>query len=118
MINIEVREFKIRLNGKEYTFRLDFRALIKFEKKYGKDGLILFNNFLKGEDVYDSIIKILSCSCEEREFEETELARLLSFDFQTMQLMDKITFALVEGMITKTEGKAQKNEQASQNKNI
>lgn len=117
MINIKVREFKIQIDGKEYTFRLDFNALIKFEKKYGKDGLTLFNKFLQGENVYDSIIKILSCSCEEKEFEESELAGLMSFDFQTMQLMDKITFALIEGMISKTEGKSQKNEQTSQNKN-
>lgn len=115
MINVQVREFKIKLGGKNYTFRLDFKALMKFENKYGKDGFILFNNFLQGNEVYSSIVKILSCCCIEKEFEEEELSSLLSFDFKTMKLMDEITFALVEGMIDKSAGKEGKNEETNQN---
>ncbi len=118
MINIKVKEFKIKLNGVEYTFRLDFNALMKFENRYGIDGIILFNNFLQGNETYSSIVKILSCSCVEKEFDENELAGLLSFDFQTMKMMDEITFALIEGMINKSDGAQQKNEETSQNKNI
>lgn len=126
MINIQVREFKIKLDGKEYTFRLDFRALMRFENKYryeedekgnviSKDALVMFNEFLRGKNVYENIIKILSCSCVEKEFTEEELAKELSFDFQTMRLMDEITFALIEGMVEKTKGKSQeKNAQTSQ----
>lgn len=112
-MNIQVKEFKIKLNGNEYTFRLDFKALMKFENKFGKEGLILFNNFLQGNEVYSSIVKILSCSCVEKEFTEEELSSLLSFDFQTMKMMDEITFALIEGMIDR--GKEGKNEETNQN---
>lgn len=118
MINIQVKEFKIKLADKDYTFRLDFRALIKFENKYGTDGLILFNEFLQGKNVYGNIIKILSCCCVEKDFTEKELANILSFDFSTMKLMDEITFALIEGMIDKKEGKEVKNEKTSQNTTI
>ena len=45
MANIEVKEFKIKINDKEYTFRLDFRALIKFNNKF-ENGIEIFNNLL------------------------------------------------------------------------
>ncbi|WP_097025423.1 hypothetical protein [Clostridium peptidivorans] len=99
MINIEVREFKIKIDNKEYTFRLDFEALIKFDKKYGLEGMELFNKFLSGNDTYECIIKILSCSCIEKEWEEEELKKGLSFNFNTMRLFDEITFTLAEGLI-------------------
>jgi hypothetical protein len=126
MINIKVKEFKINLSDKVYTFRLDFNALMKFENKYkyeedkdgnviSKESMVMFNEFLQGSNVYENMVKILSCACVEKEFEEEELATLLSFDFQTMKLMDEITFALVEGMINKD--KKSKNEETSQKKN-
>lgn len=99
MINIEVKEFKIKIDNKEYTFRLDFQALIKFDKKYGLEGMELFNKFLSGNDTYECITKILSCSCVEKEWEEEDLKVKLSFNFHTMRLFDEITFALAEGLI-------------------
>ncbi len=116
--NIWVKEFKIKLADIEYTFRLDFRALIRFEAKYGTQGMVLFNEFLQGKNVYENIVKILSCACVEKEFKEDELAGLLSFDFKTMKLMDDITFALIEGLIEKpgSGGGKGKNAETSQSK--
>lgn len=109
MVNVNVNEFKIGLEGKEYTFRLDFKALIKFNKKYD-NAMIIFNEFLAGKNIYDCIIKILSCSCVEREFTEDELESKLSFDFKTMKLIDEITFALIEGILSDEKGnKKEKN---------
>lgn len=115
MANIQVPEFKIKLNNKEYIFRLDFAALIKFENKY-KDAMVIFNNFLNGKNVYGSIIKILSCACAEKDFTEKELEKVLPFNFKTMKLVDEIVFALIEGMIDKSDGNEEKNEKTSQSK--
>lgn len=109
MVNIEVREFKIKINGVEYTFRLDFKALLKFNNRH-ENAMIIFNSFLQGKNVYDCIVKILACSCVEKEFTEEELQNSLSFDFNTIKLMDEITFALVEGMIDKEGNKGSKKE--------
>lgn len=122
-INIKVKEFKIQLNNKPYTFRLDFDALAKFQEKYPGEqedepsaedkpsAMEIFNQFLKGEDVYNNIIKILSCACIEKEWKEKELKSLLSFDFQTMNLLDNIAFALAMGAIKKEQNEAtEKNE--------
>jgi len=98
MVNVEVREFKIKINGTEYTFRLDFRALLKFNNRY-VNAMLIFNDFLAGKDIYNCIIKILSCACVEKEFTEAELEESLSFDFRNLKLMDEITFVLVEGII-------------------
>ncbi|WP_019850626.1 hypothetical protein [Desulfitobacterium sp. PCE1] len=102
-INVAVNEFKIGLDSIEYTFRLDFRALLKFTKRY-KDALVIFNEFLTGKDIYGCIVKILSCSCLEKEFTEDELVEQLSFDFKTMKLMDEITFALIDGVLSEDKG--------------
>ena len=108
MANIEVKEFKIKLKDKEYTFRLDFKALIKFNNRYDK-AMEIFNDFLQGKNVYEAIVKILSCSCTEKDFTDYELSELLSFDYKTMKLMDEVTFSLIEGMIDKSEGSKTKN---------
>lgn len=108
--NIKVQEFKINIGGKNYTFRLDFAALIKFEERLGTDGIVSFNQFLQGENTYRNIIKILSCCCVEKDFTEEELAKGLSFNFQTMQLMDNITFALIEGVFEKDDTEKGSNE--------
>lgn len=98
MINVNVNEFKISIYGVEYTFRLDFKALIEFNNRYD-NAMMIFNEFLAGKNVYDCIVKILSCSCVEKEFTEAELKSKLSFDFKTMKLMDDITFALIQGLL-------------------
>lgn len=109
MVNVEVREFKIKIGEKEYTFRLDFKALLKFNNKY-VDGMLIFNEFLQGKNIYDCIIKILSCSCIEKEFTEEELAESIGFNFKTMKLFDEITFALIEGIMNDEKGsKKEKN---------
>ena len=113
-INVAVNEFKIVLGGVEYTFRLDFRALLKFTKRYD-DALVIFNEFLAGKDIYNCIIKILSCACPEKEFTEDELAEQLSFDYNTMKLMDQITFALIEGVLSDQNDKNEKGNKTPKN---
>lgn len=137
MANVEVKEFKIQIGKKEYTFRLDFKALIKFNNRFkdykeivkNEKGEIIinekgeeeskvvgamgiFNDFLQNKDIYGAIVKILSCACVEKDFTEDELAGKLSFDFKTMKLMDEITTALIDGVMGEKEiGTAQgKNE--------
>ena len=120
MANIEVKEFKIQIGEKKYTFRLDFRALIKFNNSFkdeqetflndeGKEekrtigAMGVFNNFLQNKDIYSCIVKILSCACMEKDFTEDELASELSFDFKTMTLMDQITTFLIDGVMGEKE---------------
>lgn len=115
MVNIQVPEFKIKIEGKQYTFRLDFKALLKFNNKY-ENGMEIFNTFLQGKEVYECIVKILSCACIEKEWTEEELIKKLSFDFKTMKLMDEITFSLIEGILDESDDNKQKNVKTSQSK--
>jgi len=120
MANIEVKEFKIKIGGKEYTFRLDFAALIKFNNKFkdykeitvNNDGeeesktvgaMGIFNDFLQNKDIYGAIVKILSCSCPEKDFTEGDLKLALPFNFKTMTVMDEITMALIDGVMGEKE---------------
>lgn len=107
MPNVEVKEFKIKIVDKEYTFRLDFRALIKYNNRFD-NGLEIFNNFLSNKDIYGCIVKVLSCACLERDFTEEELAGLLPFNLKTMKIMDEVTTALIKGIMSEKEaGKQQ-----------
>lgn len=99
MVNVDVKEFKIKIKGEEYTFRLDFKALLKFNSKYD-NAMIIFNEFLGSKNIYDCMIKILSCSCVEKEFTEEELAENIGFNFKSMKLFDEVTFALIEGVLS------------------
>ena len=103
MANIEVKEFKIKIGDKEYTFRLDFRALIKYSDQYD-NGLEIFNNFLSNKNTYGCIVKVLSCACVEKDFTEDELATVLPFDFKTMKILDEVAMALIQGVMGEKAG--------------
>lgn len=105
MINVDVKEFKIKMGKKVYTFRLDFKALLKFHNKYD-NGVEIFNEFLQGKNFYEAMVKILSCACVEKDWKEEELAKELPFNFETMTLMDKIMFTLVEGALDDSKGES------------
>lgn len=105
MVDIQVQEFKVKLKGQEYTFRLDFEALLKFMEKYSTKedpeyGVEIFNEFLQGKNTYRNIIKILSCACVEKDWTEKELRKSIPFSFRSMKLMDGITNALIWGVLS------------------
>lgn len=112
MANVEVKEFKIKIGEKEYTFRLDFVALLKYSNRH-EDALEIFNNFLRNIDPYGCAIKVMSCACVERDFTESELAEVLPFNLRTMKAVDEIATALIEGVLDykeSSEGGQGKNE--------
>ncbi|UZW13193.1 hypothetical protein OSC52_15250 [Clostridium pasteurianum] len=136
-----IQEYKIEIGEKEYTFRLDFKALIKFNERYKNykkvplldankkpvldkntgevlsievGAIDIFNNCINGINQYDGIIKILSCSCIEKDFTEDELLESLSFDLPTMKLLDLIVDSMIQGSI-KLEKSTEKNEGAEKN---
>ncbi len=98
MANVEVKEFKIEIGKKEYTFRLDFKALIKYSNRY-ENGIEIFNNFLQNKDIYGCVVKILSCACAKKDFTENELETALPFNLKTMKIVDEVTMALIEGIM-------------------
>lgn len=106
MKNVAVKEFKMQIQEQEYTFRLDFKALMRFTERY-EDALVIFNEFLSGVNIYGCIVKILSCACKEREFTEEELSECLPFNLKTMKIADEITFSLIEGVFKPAEGNSE-----------
>lgn len=94
----DIKEYKIEIGEKVYTFRLDFKALIKFNSKY-ENALEIFNNYLSQKNEYECLIKILSCSCVEKDFSEEELLNSFSFDLPTMKLLDLIGINMIKGSI-------------------
>lgn len=98
-----VQEYKIKIGKVEYTFRLDFEALIKFNERY-ENALDIFNTFLEGKNEYSCIVKIMSCACVEKDFTEKELRSSLSFDLPTMKLLDLINLNLIKGSIVLDKG--------------
>ncbi|MCR3758152.1 hypothetical protein KYB31_03960 [Clostridium felsineum] len=105
-----VQDYKLQIGEKEYTFRLNFKSLMKFQDKY-KNSMKIFNDFLKSEKQYINEIKILSCCCIEKEWTEEELAEKISWDFPTMKVLDAIAIQMIQGsLIVDDEGKENNNE--------
>lgn len=113
-MNIKVEERKLTIDGKEYTFRLDFKALIKFEERY-ESAIDMFNQFLQQKNIYGTAVKILSCSCVERDFTEEELADILGFNLPTMNLIDEVTLYLMVGSVEKNEEGTQPKTETEKN---
>lgn len=114
---IKVKEHKLNIDGKEYTFRLDFKALIKMQEKYD-DGLAIFNRFLASikdnKDDYNLLLKILSCACTE-EITEEELQNKLAFNFNVMKQLDAITLDLITNSLEITDVSENENENTKNN---
>lgn len=107
-----VQEYKLEIDKEEFTFRLDFDALIKFNERY-ENSMEVFNNFLQGKKEYDCIIKILSCSCKNEKVTEEFLKHNISFDFPTMKILDLISRDMIQGslILDKKENKEETNKE-------
>lgn len=120
----DVQEYKLQIGEKEYIFRLDFKALMKFNEKYkgyktipilenGKPkldrnnkpimkelgALDIFNKFINTPGDYEDLVKILSCACVDKEFTEEEILESLSFDFPTIVILDGIANRMIQGSL-------------------
>lgn len=120
----EVQEYKLQIGKEEYTFRLDFKALMKFNERYKgykivpvlEDGkpkldkdnkpvmrelgaIDIFNKFINTPADYENLVKILSCACIEKNFTEEEMLKSLSFDFPTLMALDGITNRMIQGSL-------------------
>ena len=131
-----IQEYKLEIGGKKYTFRMNFKALVKFNERYrgykteplkdsegnvvidkenGKPKMVvhnaidIFNDCINGRDQYGSLVKILSCCCKEKDFTEDELLESLSFDFPTMKILDLITNNMIQGSLTLSKGNSRED---------
>lgn len=109
----KVQEYKLQIGYKEFTFRLDFKALMKFNKQY-ENAMEIFNDFLKGKNEYDCIVKILSCSCTD-DLTEEFLINSLSFDFPTMKILDAISMNMIQGSLALDEKKDREEQNNEKN---
>lgn len=66
----EIRTLKI--GEKEYKFKMTNRTVFKVDDKYGNYGKII-SGIMEGEQVYTNVLKLLSCSCIEKEWTIDEL---------------------------------------------
>ena len=134
----EVQEYKLEIGENKLTFRMDFKALMKFSRRYEGysepvvvngvpqtdeneqpimneiNAIGIFNRFINTTGDYDGLVKILSCACVEKDLTEEELHKGLSFDFPTMLILDQIANNMIRGSIkidasTSSENKAAKN---------
>lgn len=112
-----VQDYKLQIGEEEYTFRLNFKALMKFEDKY-EDSMKIYNDFLAGKKQYANEIKMLSCACTERDFTEDELAEKISWDFPTMKVLDAMANNMFYGSLVikddKKKNSKEKNVETSQ----
>ncbi|KGN00824.1 RNA polymerase subunit sigma [Clostridium phage CWou-2020a] len=62
----------LKINGITYHFKITNRTILRIDKKYGRYPEII-KGMMEGEDFFTNALKILSCSCMEKEWDIDEL---------------------------------------------
>lgn len=104
----EVQDYRLQIGEKEYTFRLNFKALMKFQNRY-EDSVKIYNDFLAGKKQYVNEVKILSCACVEKDFTEDELAEQISWDFPTIKVLDAMALQMMNGSLVVKDNEEKKS---------
>lgn len=108
--SMKVQEFKWNIDDKDYTFRLDFNALDKYYGRFKENSMKNLEAIMKGEGFYyKHIVNLLECSCVEKDFNENELFKNISFDLATLQELDAVGVLLLGELFIVKEGKEEKN---------
>ncbi|NMM65498.1 RNA polymerase subunit sigma [Clostridium sp. P21] len=63
---------KMKIGDKEYSFKMTNKTVLKIDEKYGNYGTVLAG-IMEAKQFYTNALKILSCSCIEKEWEFDEL---------------------------------------------
>jgi hypothetical protein len=64
---------KMKIGDKEYSFKMTNKTVFKVDEKYENYGSVL-EGIMNGKQFYTNALKLLSCSCIEKEWELDELA--------------------------------------------
>lgn len=88
MLN-KVKKFKI--GDKDYNFKMTNKTVLKIDERYGNYGSVL-EGIMKGKQFYTNALKLLSCSCVDKEIitiddEKVEKTKEFTID----QLVDELT---------------------------
>ena len=70
---------KMIINDKEYNFKMSNLTILKIDEKFGNYGEV-FKGLMEGEKFYTNSLKIMTCSCLEKEWEIIELTEQLTHE--------------------------------------
>ncbi|WP_053290322.1 hypothetical protein [Clostridium botulinum] len=62
----------LSINGSIFHFSLDNRAVLKLDNMYGSY-MDIFQSIMEGKNFFTNALKILTCTCKEREWTIDEL---------------------------------------------
>lgn len=68
---------KMTIQGREYNFRMTNKVIFRIDEVYGNYGSVICG-IMQGEQFYTNAVKLLSCSCTEKEWQFDELADALT----------------------------------------
>lgn len=94
-VNSVRKKHKLTMNGKTYTFNLNFKALIKLETEYRTNARLIIQNALIGANQTENILKILSCSCDNSDLTYDYLAENIKFSIKNMNTIKEIARDLI-----------------------
>lgn len=81
---------KLLIGETEYSFKMVNRTIFKVDEKYGNYGTVL-DGIMNGKEFMTNALKLLSCSCLEKEFDANELIDLLSPEQLSYEIPNFVT---------------------------
>ncbi|KEI02908.1 RNA polymerase subunit sigma [Clostridium botulinum C/D] len=101
----------LKINGITYHFKVTNRSILRIDEKYGQYPQIL-KGMMEGEDFFTNSLKILSCSCMEKEWDLDEL-----IDSLTGQQLSFIVPSLATDVFFEYMGAGEAQEEGLEEKN-
>lgn len=107
---------KMKIGNEEYNFKMTNLTILKIDEAFGNYGTVL-QGLMEGERFYTNSLKIMACSCLEKEWELKELVEQLSNEQMNNEIPIFATNLYLDFIGTKseeTEGKEEgKNQKAN-----
>lgn len=86
---------KLTINKKDFGFKVTNRVIIKLDEKYDNAGSII-DGIMNGKQFFSNALKLLSCSCIEKEFTLNELIETIHGNQMCVEIPGLVTELLLD----------------------
>lgn len=107
---------KQKIGNEEYAFKMTNKTILQVEERFGNYAKII-DGLMEGKQFYTNAVKILSCSCHEKEFTVDELLEQLTPQQLNMEIPRFVTELYLDYMGINDDSEKEEKKEDFQEKN-